>query len=132
MSALYAPNGELSALARLHFRDGSTEPLTPAMLMSGALIENATLDAKRRSCFRQLAGEPPGISTPDLLAAFERELMDIVVRLTPGPSMRMLELPPDMDVVKVEILRDLPDSKKWSTMRPVASTVSQRTLMGEE
>ena len=49
LSALYAPNGEFSTLAKLHFRDGSTKPVTPAMLMSRALIKSATDGAKRRS-----------------------------------------------------------------------------------
>ena len=69
LSALYAPNGEFSTLAKLHFRDGSTKPVTPAMVMSGALIKSATgwsqapkLPAQReRGPGRDRVGGSPGL-----------------------------------------------------------------------
>lgn len=103
LSALYAPNGEFATLARLHFRDGSIRPVTPGMVMSGALVRNAVEGARRRSSLRTVKGGREGISISDVLAAFDRELWTTVQHLKPGPSIRILDLPPDMDVVRVEI-----------------------------
>jgi len=102
LSALFAPNGDLSSLGTLHFREGSTKPVTPAMVMSGALIKGAAEEAKRRSCLRGTKGEPLGVSSADLLAGFDRELTTVVERLTPPAARRLLDLPPDCDVVKIE------------------------------
>ena len=117
LSALYAPNGEFSTLAKLHFRDGSTKPVTPAMVMSGALIKSATDGAKRRSCLRSVKGGPVGIASEDLLASFDRELSSVVERLKPGPSLRLLDLPSDWDVVRVEVSRREKDPRKYEYVR---------------
>jgi hypothetical protein len=72
--------------------------------MSGALIANAVAEAKRRSCFRAIRRGPVGLTTLDLLAAIDRELGGIAQRLKPGPALQqMLDLPQDLDVVKVEV-----------------------------
>ena len=106
VSALYAPNGELATLATLHFRSGATRPVTPGALMSGALIEAATEEAKRRSCHRERRGErrgePAGLGGHDLLAGFDLQLTAVIDRLRPETARRLLDLPPDLDVVKVE------------------------------
>lgn len=106
VSALYAPNGELATLATLHFRSGATRPVTPGALMSGALIEAATEEAKRRSCHRERRGErrgePAGLGGDDLLAGFDLQLTAVIDRLRPETARRLLDLPPDLDVVKVE------------------------------
>lgn len=104
LAQLYAPNGELCTLASLTFRDGSRRPLTAPELMSGALIANVVAEAKRRSCLRALGAGPLGIAVEDLLAATTQTLRGIVARLKPGPALRqLLDLPSDLDVVKLEI-----------------------------
>ena len=103
LAALYAPNGEMSRLATLTFRDGSRRSLTASDVMSGALIAAAVEQGKRRGCFRALNGGPEEIDAEDLRAAMKRELAAICERLKPGPALQqMLDLPPDRDVVKVE------------------------------
>lgn len=104
LTTLYAPNGDNHLLATLTFRDGTRTPLTTPQVMSGALIANVVAGAKRRSCFRVLRAEPVGITTADLLAVIERELSGLAARLRPGAALhQMLDLPQDLDVVKVEV-----------------------------
>lgn len=104
LTAIYSPNGEGYTLATLTFRDGSRKPLIAPQVMSGALIANAVREAKQRSCRRALRGGPVGITATDLLTAIDRELSSIAQRLKPGPALyQMLDLPQDLDVVKVEV-----------------------------
>jgi hypothetical protein len=104
LSALYAPNGELSRLATLTFRDGSKQSLTAGQIMSGALIAAAVEQGKRRGCFRALQGGPPNVCADDLHAAMRRELRALCERLKPGLALQqLLNLPPDRDVVKIEL-----------------------------
>ncbi len=102
VSALYAPNGELATLATLHFRSGATRPVTPGALMSGALIEAATEEAKRRSCHRARLGEPAGRGGDDLHAPTDMQRTTVIDRRRTRTPRRLLDLPPDLDVVKVE------------------------------
>ncbi len=103
LSAIYAPNGENHTLATLTFRDGSRKPLTAEQVMSGALIGNAVREAKGRSCRRAMKNGAAGIAAADLLAALDRQLSGIAQRLKPGAALQqMLDLPQDLDVVKVE------------------------------
>ncbi len=104
VSCLYAPNGELGQLGWLTFRDGSRRPLTSSQLMSGALIAGAITEAKRRSCFRTLQGRSACIVLDDLLDGLRQELLGVASRLKPGSGLkRLLDLPSDLDVVKIEI-----------------------------
>jgi proteasome-associated ATPase len=104
LAALYAPNGLDFTLAVLVFRDGSRRPLTAPDVISGAFIAQGAAEAKRRSCLRVLRGHPAGVTTRDLLAGLEQQLRGILQRLKPGPALRqMLDLPEDLDVVKVEV-----------------------------
>jgi proteasome-associated ATPase len=119
LARLYAPNGEAATLGTLVFRDGTRGPLTAPQVMSGALIAQAVAEAKRQSCLRAVRGQPMGLTTPDLLAALERQLTAIAHRLKPGPALRqMLDLPEDRDVVKVELepRRRLPGSHEYFRM----------------
>ena len=60
-------------------------------------------EAKERSCRRALRGLPAGITTGDLLGAIDGQLRAVAERLRPGPALReLLDLPTDLDVVKVE------------------------------
>jgi len=106
LAAVYAPNGEMSTLATLTFRDGSRRPLLAAHVMSGAVIAAAIDRAKRSGCTRALNGGPVVIDANDLHSAIARELTSIAERLKPGPSLnQMLGLPPDQDVVRIELRR---------------------------
>jgi proteasome-associated ATPase len=102
LSALYAPQGDLAELGTLRFRDGSSEPLTPRTVMSGALIENATRRAKKASGLRDVRGQRAGVTLVDLLEAFDNQLASAVDRLRPESCRRVLDLPPDKDVVQIE------------------------------
>ena len=103
VAAMYAPNGEFSTLATLVFRDGSRRPLRAAEVISGAQIADAVEDVKRRSIERLLQGEPEQIVAGDLYSAVGNQLASLAQRLRPGPTLRqMLDLPQDLDVVKVE------------------------------
>lgn len=103
LSRLYAPNGELTHLGQLTFRDGSRRPLEGARLMSGALIANAVTKAKHRSCMRVLDGGPAAITLQDLADALHQELMGLASRLKPGPGLKqLLDLPSDLDIVRIE------------------------------
>jgi proteasome-associated ATPase len=103
LATLYAPNGGAFSLAVLVFRDGSRRPVTAPDVISGALIAQAVADAKRRSCLRVIRGHPAGVTAQDVLASVEQQIRGIVQRLRPGTGLRqMLELPEDLDVVKVE------------------------------
>jgi proteasome-associated ATPase len=117
LAAMYAPNGELHQLATLTFRDGSRKPLTTPQVMSGALISNTVSHAKRRSCQRAIRRAPVGIKLTDMLAALYSELLAITERLRPGEALRqMLDLPQDMDVVKVELDPGLKEPKSFEYM----------------
>jgi proteasome-associated ATPase len=111
LAVIYSPNGELSNLATLTFRDGSRRPLRAAHVMSGALIAAAVEQAKRRGCVRVLNGGPAAIEETDLHASIARELTSIAERLRPGPALgQMLGLPPDHDVVRIELQRRSADA----------------------
>jgi proteasome-associated ATPase len=104
LATLYAPNGHAFNLAVLVLRDGSRRPLTAPDVISGAFIAQAAAEAKRRSCLRVIRGHPAGVTIQDLLAGVEQQLRGILQRLKPGPALRqMLDLPEDLDVVKVEM-----------------------------
>ena len=104
VSAMFAPNGALAVLATLHYRDNSTQPLTPAMLLSGALLKSAAGGAKRRSALRKVSGAPAGISAGDLIGALEESFHSTVGRLRPGHELReLLDLPPDLDVMRISL-----------------------------
>jgi proteasome-associated ATPase len=104
LARIYAPNGEVRTLASLVFRDGERRPVTAVEVMSGALLVRSVNEAKERSCRRALRGQPVGIAASDLLAAVDGQLRAIAERLRPGPALRdLLDLPTDLDVVKVEM-----------------------------
>jgi proteasome-associated ATPase len=104
LSRVYAPNGDTGNLATLVFRDGARRPVTAPEVMSGALLVRSVNEAKEESCRRALRGRPVGITTADLLAAVDGQLRAIAERLRPGPALReLLDLPTDLDVVKVEV-----------------------------
>ena len=117
LSAMYSPNGELATLAKLFFRDGSSQALTPAMVVSGAVLRNSVGSAKQRACRRELRGGPGGVTSEDLLGALAAEFANITHRLKPGPALHaLLDFPDDLDVVRVEARNGHPSRRQY--MRP--------------
>jgi proteasome-associated ATPase len=104
LSALYAEHGDLHVLGQLVLRDATRRPVVAPEVLSGAMIRNAVTAAKRRSCFRALHGQAAGLGTADILESMSGELAVIARGMRPGPALRqMLQLPTDLDVVKVEL-----------------------------
>jgi len=119
LAFIYAPNGDLSELGTVTFRNGTRQPLRASQLMSGAMIANAVNEAKRKSCSRMLAGGRIGIGKTDLLSGLERELTGVAQRLKPGSGLtQLLDLPTDLDVVNVELrqTQDLPKTYQYLQM----------------
>jgi proteasome-associated ATPase len=109
LSRLFAPRGASHVLATLTFRNGSTRQVTAPEVLSGALIENAVNKAKKRSAQRSVLGSG-GLTATDLCSALDAELGQVARQLQPGPSLRhLLGLPPDQDVVRVDVLAQRPD-----------------------
>jgi proteasome-associated ATPase len=109
LSRLFAPRGASHELATLTFRDGKTRQVTAPDLLSGALIANAVNKAKKASALRALHGQG-GITAEDLCSALDAELLQAAQQLQPGPTLRrLLGLPADQDVVRVEVRARRPD-----------------------
>ena len=74
--------------------------------------------AKRRGCFRALEGETGDLTSEDLQAAIDLELCSIAERLKPGPALQqLLNLPQDLDVVKIELCRDRKTPRKFEYLK---------------
>jgi proteasome-associated ATPase len=101
LAAVYAPNAE--DLATIVFRDGSRRALRASELASGAVIANICRSAKRKACRRELShAENPGLTSADLLLAAGEEFAATARGLTPQNCRQHLDLPQDLDVVKIE------------------------------
>lgn len=99
---IYGPNGH-GPLATLRLRDGKARMVTPADLVSGAVIANIARRAIEAACLRDVESGDAGVSLSDLLAAIDREFDVAVSVLTPANCHRHLDgLPQDVDVVRVE------------------------------
>ena len=119
LASIYASNGELSRLAMLTFRDGSRHPLLAVQVMSGALIAAAADQVKHQGCLRGLQGGPAQIWPADLHKAVAGELVSISERLKPGPALnQMVGLPPDVDVVRIELCRTSQDPQRIEYVMP--------------
>lgn len=92
------------ALVELVLADGQRRPVFPRDVMSGAVLANVALGAKREALRRSLSG-PKGMTPDDLLRAAGRELDVFARRLQdPGKAREILgerELP----IVRVEPIR---------------------------
>jgi len=101
LARIYSPNAE--ELATVAFRDGSRRSVRPVDLMSGAVIANICRNAKRKACQRELSqsGEA-GLTAEDLLLAIGEEFCSVARGITVFNCRQHLELPQDLDVVKVE------------------------------
>ncbi|MFQ6116175.1 MAG: AAA family ATPase, partial [bacterium] len=100
---LYAPNGPRARIATLTFRNGSKQEITPADVVSGALIENTVRKASYKSCIRALE-DREGITLEDVLDALDDELDSVAKQLKDLRTLHdWVDIDRDMDVMKVEI-----------------------------
>jgi SpoVK/Ycf46/Vps4 family AAA+-type ATPase len=101
LAKMYSANGE-GTLATLTFRDGSRKPLRAADLVSGAVISKIVNDAAERACLREIETEQRGLRLGDLLSAVDNEFERVLRFLTPRNIGAHIELPQDMDVVRID------------------------------
>jgi proteasome-associated ATPase len=104
VAVLYAPNGD-NRIADIQFRDGSKRAVVASDLLSGAEIAKICRMAKERSALREIELGEVGICRNDLVHGVERFLEDSAAKLKPHNCRDYLDLPDDMDVVKVEPAR---------------------------
>lgn len=101
LASIYAPNAE--ELATIVFRDNSRRGVRPPDLTSGAVIANICRSAKSKACEREIAGSAEaGLCAEDLLLAANEEFGAAARGLTVLNCRQHLELPQDLDVVRVE------------------------------
>jgi proteasome-associated ATPase len=102
VSAVYAPNGT-GALAHVTLRDGSRRTITPADLVSGAVLASMARTACERACRRAVDLGEEGIRAEDARRAAIRQFAVLAAALTPRNIRTHLEtLPQDLDAVRVE------------------------------
>ncbi|MGQ0701888.1 MAG: AAA family ATPase [Gemmatimonadales bacterium] len=105
VSRIYAPHG-LGDLAAVMLRDGKRRAVLARDLTSGAAIAKICQAAVEQACLRESETGESGIRLPDLLEAIDREFASLVRGLTPRNCRSyLLDLPQDVDVVKVEPTR---------------------------
>ena len=107
VAVLYAPNGD-NRIADIQFRDGSKRVVVASDgLLSGAEIAKICRLAKERAALREIELGEVGIRRDDLLLGVERFLDDSAAKLKPHNCHDYIDLPDNMDVVKVEPARRL-------------------------
>jgi proteasome-associated ATPase len=116
LTSLYAPNGD-TKLSRILFREGSQE-VNVADLISCADIKKICKQAALANARREAAGVRTGIAAEDLLAAADREKDRLASLLTPHNTRNyMTGLPMDVQVVRVERLRDQASAQRRRYLR---------------
>jgi proteasome-associated ATPase len=101
LAHIYAPNAD--ELATIVFRDGSRRSVRPPDLASGAVIANICRNAKDKAGQREVEqGSAGGMTSADLLLAASEEFAASAKGITVGNCRQHLDLPQDLDVVKVE------------------------------
>jgi proteasome-associated ATPase len=107
VAVLYAPNGD-NRIADIQFRDGTTRAVVASDgLLSGSEIAKICRLAKERAALREIKLGEVGIRRDDLLLGVERFLADSAAKLKPHNCRDYLDLPDDLEVVKVEPARRL-------------------------
>lgn len=110
-SLLYAPNAG-NEVARITLRDGVSRTVRAGELVSGRLIEQICLSVRERAFRRDARSEGAGLSAPDASDAVAEALARLSTTLSIHNARAHLEdLPDDVDVVRVEPLRALPDRR---------------------
>ena len=101
VSAIFSANGE-SELANIVFRDGKRRAVRASDLINGAEIAAMSQSAAERACSRDAQGGRSGLEPEDLLAAVADFFDSSTQMLTPANCRKYLDLPQDMDVVRVD------------------------------
>ena len=105
VSRLYAPNAG-NEVCTLKLRDGKTRTISAAALVSGRLIQQISLIAKKRAIHRVIANGPTGLKREDMEVAISEALERMATLLTPHNAHSYLEtLGEDEQVVAVEPIR---------------------------
>lgn len=103
VAKLYLPNAPGALLATLRFRDGKTRPVHSRDLISGRLIEQICVDARRRAFQRHVEGDSAGLGVDDIDAAVDDARERLRATLTPANAHAFLtDLPHDVGVVAVD------------------------------
>jgi energy-coupling factor transporter ATP-binding protein EcfA2 len=103
VARLYLPNAPGALLATLRLRDGKTRAVHARDLMSGRLVEQICVDARRRAFQRHVEGDDAGLGLPDIDAAVDAARDRLRATLTPFNAHAHLgDLPADLAVVAVD------------------------------
>jgi hypothetical protein len=104
---LFGSNAPRTGLVELIYAGQTTAVAKFAKdFLTAALVDRAVQEACAEACDSEWLGEEdPGLSTPRLVAAIERQVRNIVDQLTPHTCARYLTLP---DGVRVASVRRLP------------------------
>jgi len=104
VSRIYSPNGN-GKLATLKFRDMKrSRTVSPADMVSGAVIAQIATVAKDRACLREVSnGRLSGVCLADIVEAIDQEFRSAVRAITPeNCHLHVRDLPRDTDVMDVE------------------------------
>jgi len=103
VARLYLPNAPGAVIATLRFRDGKTRAVYMRELMSGRLIEQICIDARKRAFRRHVEGERIGLHVEDIDAAVDDARDRLRATLTPANAhAHLVDLPHDVAVVAVD------------------------------
>lgn len=103
VARLYLPNAPGAQLATLRFRDGKTRNVAARDLMSGRLIEQICIDARKRAFQRHVEGDTRGLRVDDIDAAVDNARDRLRATLTPANAHGYLtDIPHDLGVVAVD------------------------------
>ena len=103
VSRLYLPNAPGALLATLRLRDGKTRSVFARDLMSGRLIEQICVDARKRAFQRHVEGDAAGLTLDDMDAAVDAARDRLRATITPSNAHSYLtDIPRDLGVVAVD------------------------------
>jgi ATP-dependent 26S proteasome regulatory subunit len=103
LAKLYLPNAPGALLATLRFRDGKTRNVYSRDLISGRLIEQICVDARKRAFQRHVEGDPAGLRIDDIDGAVDAARERLRATLTPTNAHSYLaDVPHDVGVVAVD------------------------------
>lgn len=103
LAKLYLPNAPGALLATVRLRDGKTRSVHSRDLISGRLIEQVCIQARRYAFQRHVEGDPSGLCADDIDAAVDSARERLRATLTPANAHSYLtDLPHDVGVVAVD------------------------------
>lgn len=103
VARLYLPNAPGALLATLRLRDGKTRNVFARDLISGRLIEQICVDARKRAFQRHVEGDASGLRVDDIDAAVDDARNRLRATLTPSNAHGYLtDIPHDLAIVAVD------------------------------